>query len=261
MGCYPVDSGPTGLGPICPGNPGLRTAGEPRRALSGPVAWPSSPQSSDRACSARWVSAAAAARWRAARRSCWSWSPSPAAAARSCWRAASSWALAALRNARILAAIASSAAAREAAAWRCAEARRSLIEAGLASSGRTAFSSPIRLRIAARRCPISARRFAPGSGLSSTLPACPLPAVSPRMDAACRTVCSRGGSPCSCWAWPRPGPRRPEESPHGLHTVSTPSANKTPVMDIRKPGNAWPVWRGRGSARESPWRPHRAGQR
>jgi len=220
MGCYPVDSGPTGLGPICPGNPGLRTAGEPRRALSGPVAWPSSPQSSDRACSARWVSAAAAARWRAARRSCWSWSPSPAAAARSCWRAASSWALAALRNARILAAIASSAAAREAAAWRCAEARRSLIEAGLASSGRTAFSSPIRLRIAARRCPISARRFAPGSGLSSTLPACPLPAVSPRMDAACRTVLPQRFAVLllgMASAWPSPPGGISTRTAHRLH--------------------------------------------
>ena len=65
----------------------------------------SSSRSSDWARSARWMSTAAAARWCAACRSCWSLSPNPAAA-RSYWRAACSWAAAALRDARILAAIA-----------------------------------------------------------------------------------------------------------------------------------------------------------
>jgi hypothetical protein len=36
------------------------------------------------------------------------------------------------------------------------------------------------------------------------------------------------------------GVASPEESPHGLHTASTSSAIKTPVIDVRRPGTAWP---------------------
>jgi hypothetical protein len=197
MECYPVDSGPTGSGHICPGNPGLRAAAEAHRAFrAGCLA--SSPQSSDRACSARCVSAAAAARWRAACHSCWSLSPSPAAAAR---HAGGRHA----RGPRLPCGTRgywqqSSAAAWEAAAWHCAEASRSLMAAGLAPSCRTAFSSPIRVRIAARRCPISARRLAPDAGWSSMLPACPLPAVSLRawMPLGARSARWAVTVPCSC---------------------------------------------------------------
>jgi hypothetical protein len=136
----------------------------------------SSSRSTHCACSARCASAMAAARWIAACRSYSSLSLDPAAAARSCRRATRSWASAALRKARTVAALACSAAACAAARWRCADASRSLTAAEVARPWCLACSSSIRMWIAPMRCLISCwRRLSGDSGSLSTLPACPAP--------------------------------------------------------------------------------------
>jgi hypothetical protein len=58
------------------------------------------------------------------------------------------------------------------------------------------------VRIPARRCLIASRRLCPDPGLSSTLPACPLPAALPRMEAWLLHFAPVTGSPRVLRAWP-----------------------------------------------------------
>ena len=129
-----------------------------------------SPGSCDCTRSAHCLLAAAANRWIAACRSCSSVSPDPVAAARSWVMAARSWASAALRKARMLAAIARSAAASEAAIWRCAAANRAL---GAFPGASPWCSSSIGARTAAIRCLTCSPRLPPDSGSLPTRAVCP----------------------------------------------------------------------------------------